>query len=156
MEELLADWLEWFNDNSQGISPGELKEIENHLSSKKITAQKTGSGVYVQVKQQGTGPQAENGKYVLVKYTGKYLDTDSTFQSNSYPFQLGKGEVIKGWDEGLLMLRQGGKGTLFIPGFLAYGRNPPQGSSFKPFQALKFDVELLSVSDTAIARPPMQ
>jgi FKBP-type peptidyl-prolyl cis-trans isomerase FkpA len=128
----------------------ELQDMEGYLAAKKITAQKTGKGTYVYIAQQGTGPQAENNKYVHVKYTGRVLSTDSVFQSNTYPFQLGKGEAIRGWDEGLLLFKEGGKGTLYIPGFLAYGKNPRPGSPFKPFDALIFDIELLKVSDTPI------
>ena len=126
----------------------EIKEMETYLQNKKIDAQKTGKGTYVSITEQGTGPQAENGKYVKVKYTGRVVETDSTFESGEYPFQLGTGSAIRGWDEGLLLFKQGGKGTLFIPGFLAYGNNP--NSMFKPFAALKFDVELLEVSDKPI------
>jgi FKBP-type peptidyl-prolyl cis-trans isomerase len=114
-----------------GEIPKELQAIENYLATKKISAQKTGKGTFVHVEKQGTGPAAADGKYVNIKYTGKHLDTDSTFQSNSYAFQLGKGEVIPGWDEGLKLFKEGGKGTLYIPGFLCYGKNPPQGSPFK-------------------------
>jgi len=125
-----------------------LKDLEDFLKSKNIQAQKTGRGTYVVIAQQGTGPQADSGKYVTVKYDGKILETDSSFQAHEYSFQLGQGGVISGWDEGLKLFREGGKGTLYIPGFLAYGKNPPPGSPFKPYQALKFDVEMVSVSDT--------
>ena len=128
----------------------ELQDMEGYLTAKKVSAQKTGKGTYVHIAQQGTGAQAENNKYVNVKYTGKILRTDSVFQSNSYAFQLGKSEAIRGWDEGLLLFKEGGKGTLYIPGFLAYGKNPNPGSPFKPFEALIFDVEVLKVSDTPI------
>ncbi|MBK5270636.1 MAG: FKBP-type peptidyl-prolyl cis-trans isomerase [Bacteroidia bacterium] len=128
----------------------ELQEMESYLATQKIQAQKTGKGTYVYIKQQGTGPEAAAGKYVRVKYTGKILETDSVFQSNVYAFQLGKGNVIAGWDEGLQLFKEGGKGTLFIPGFLSYGKNPPPNSPFKPFQSLKFDVEMLNVSDTVL------
>jgi len=131
----------------------ELKEIEALLASKNINAQKTGKGTYVYIQEKGTGPQAASGKYLTVKYTGKLLDTDSTFQSNAYSFKLGDQEVIRGWDEGLQLFNKGGKGTLFVPGFLAYGANPNPGSPFKPFQALKFDVEILEVSDTLLPQP---
>jgi FKBP-type peptidyl-prolyl cis-trans isomerase FkpA len=131
----------------------EQQAIEAYLASKKINAQKTGKGTYVYIQEKGTGPQATAGKYVTVKYTGKILDTDSTFQSNAYSFQLGKSVVIRGWDEGLVLFQKGGKGTLYIPGFLAYGGNPTPGSPFKPFQALKFDVEMLEVSDTLLPQP---
>jgi FKBP-type peptidyl-prolyl cis-trans isomerase FkpA len=127
-----------------------IAEIEAYLKGKNITAQKTGKGTFVEIKQQGTGALANSGKYVMVKYTGRTLEKDSVFDSGTYPLQLGIGEVIPGWDEGLQVFRQGGKGTLYVPGFRAYGKNHPQ---FKPFQAMIFDVEMLNVSDTALARP---
>ena len=125
-----------------------VQEMEAYLKNKNIAAQKTGKGTFVTIQQQGTGPQADSGKYVTVKYSGRVLATDSVFQSNSYSFQLGQGKVISGWDEGLEAFKEGGKGTLYIPGFRAYGKNPPQGSPFKPFEPLIFDVEMIKVSDT--------
>jgi FKBP-type peptidyl-prolyl cis-trans isomerase FkpA len=121
----------------------ELNTMQNYLTSKKITAQKTGKGTFVLIKEQGSGPAAAQGDTVTVKYTGKILATDSVFQSNSYTFPLGVGEVIQGWDEGIKLFGKGGKGTLFIPGFLAYGKNarPP----FRPFEALVFDIEVLDI-----------
>ncbi len=132
----------------------ELKDMEKYLADRKINAQKTGKGTFVEIKEQGSGPQAEPKKYVLVKYTGKLLNNDSVFQSLSYPFQLGGiPGVIRGWEEGLLLFKEGGKGTLYIPGFLAYGKNPPPESPFKPFEPLKFEVELIKVSDQPIEQP---
>lgn len=130
-----------------------LQAMEDYLKNKNIIAQKMGKGTFVTIQQQGTGPQADSGKYVTVKYAGKILANDSLFQSNSFTFQLGQGKVISGWDEGLKAFKEGGKGTLYIPGFRAYGKNPPQGSPFKPFEALKFDVEMLKVSDTMPSEP---
>jgi FKBP-type peptidyl-prolyl cis-trans isomerase FkpA len=133
---------------------GEIKKgldaMEAYLKAQNITAQKTGKGTYVLIQEQGTGPQAENGKFVKVKYTGRLIENDSTFDAGVYPFQLGTGSAIRGWDEGLLLFKQGGKGQLFIPGFLAYGNNP--NSAFKPFAAMKFDIELLEVSDKPAAQ----
>ncbi len=136
---------EW--EKSGEIAKG-INEMEAYLRAKNIIAQKTGKGTYVTIQQQGTGPQAEKGKYVKVKYNGRLVETDSTFDSGVYPFKLGSYEVIRGWEEGLLLFKQGGKGVLYVPGFLAYGNNP--GSAFKPFAAMKFDVELLEVSDKPI------
>ena len=114
--------------------------MESYLASKKITAQQTGAGTFVEIKEPGTGSSVTDGDTVAVKYTGRILATDSVFESNTYTFPLGEGSVIQGWDEGIRLLKVGGKGTLYIPGFLAYGPNarPP----FRPFEALIFDVEL--------------
>ena len=118
----------------------ELKNMESYLASKKITAQQTGSGTFVVIKQQGTGASVKDEDTVTVKYTGRILATDSVFQSDSYTFPLGEAAVIQGWDEGIKLSKVGGKGTIYIPGFLAYGANarPP----FRAFEALIFDVEL--------------
>lgn len=135
------------DDKKSGEADKELKAMEAYLASKKITATKTGDGVYVAITEQGNGPQADYGKFVTVKYTGKRLETDSVFQSNTYKFQLGEGQVIAGWDQGLKLFKKGGKGTIYIPGFLAYGKNAQAGSPFKSYDPLIFDVELVDVSD---------
>ncbi|MGZ8510783.1 MAG: FKBP-type peptidyl-prolyl cis-trans isomerase [Chitinophagaceae bacterium] len=149
-EQKQKDELEM--ENSGEAAKG-VQEMEAFLKSKNISAQKTGKGTFVVIQQQGTGPQADSGKYVTVKYNGRILATDSVFQSNSYTFPLGQGEVIAGWDEGLKLFKEGGKGILYIPGFRAYGKNPPQGSPFKAYEPLKFDVEMVKVSDTMPAQP---
>ncbi len=131
----------------------EIREMEAWLAAKKINTERTGLGTYVEIQQQGAGPAAAEKKYVLVKYNGRMIANDQPFDSGSYALQLGSRGVIRGWEEGLLLFKEGGKGRLFIPGFLAYGKNPRPGSPFKPFEALKFDVELLKVSDTVIAQP---
>ena len=140
-EKNLAEW------KKSGEIDKEIKAMEAYLAAKKITAQKTGLGTYVVIKDPGTGAPALPGKWVTVKYEGKRLENDSTFQASSYRFQLGKLNVIQGWDEGLQLLKKGGKATLYIPGFLAYGKNPPPGSPFKEFDPMKFDVELTDVAD---------
>lgn len=133
----------------------ELKEIETYLAAKKITAQKTGKGTYVYIEKQGTGPQVENGKFANVKYTGRHMDTDSIFDAGTYPLQVGVGNAIKGWHEGLPLFKEGGKGKIFIPGFLAYGKNEGGGYPFRAYEPLMFDVEILSVTDT-MPRPQMK
>jgi len=99
--------------------------------------------------QVGTGAEAIAGKNVTVKYTGWLYDAQasnhhgSQFDSGTFPFALGTGRVIKGWDQGIVGMRVGGKRTLIIPSSLAYG---PTGSGpIPPNAALVFDVELLSV-----------
>jgi FKBP-type peptidyl-prolyl cis-trans isomerase len=102
----------------------------------------------VLVKEQVSGPAATLGKFVTVKYTGRYFRTDSVFQSSQFTFPVGKYQVISGWDEGVLAFNQGGKGILYIPGFRAYGKTPPPNAAFAPYEPLIFDIEVMSVSDT--------
>lgn len=70
----------------------------------------------------GTGPPAESGDTVVVKYEGK-LDNGTVFDSASnFDFTLGAGDVIKGWDQGIASMRKGGKRKLFVPSKLGYGK----------------------------------
>lgn len=133
-----------------GEAAKQRKVVEDYLKAHHITAQKTGAGTYVEIKQQGTGPQAAVGKYVTVKYSGRRLATDSVFEANTYPgLHLGIDPVIRGWDEGLQLFKEGGKGTIYIPAYLGYGSNPQPGSPIKVNDALIFDIEMLSVADEA-------
>jgi FKBP-type peptidyl-prolyl cis-trans isomerase FkpA len=144
-EQREKDETEW---KKSGEIDKEIKAMEKYLAAKKITALKTGKGTFVVIKDPGNGPAAQPGKWVTVKYNGKRLENDSTFQANTYTFQLGKGVAIQGWDEGIQLFKKGGKGTLYIPGFLAFGKNPPPGSPFKEFDPVIFDIEIIDVKDT--------
>jgi FKBP-type peptidyl-prolyl cis-trans isomerase len=141
---------------SDAKSVEQIKQMESYLAKNNIKAQKTGRGTYVAIQDPGTGPAADSGKYVSVKYTGRLLADNKVFESNmdgSRPpisFMIGTGGVIRGWDEGLALLKKGGKATLYIPGFLAYGPDPGPGG--KTYESLVFDVELVDVSNT----PPPQ
>lgn len=143
-EEQNQKLKEW--EKSGEISK-EFKDMDTYLAAKNISAQKIGRGVYVKVDQPGTGAPAADGKWVNVKYTGRFLETDSVFESSTYGFILGQSAVIMGWDDGLKAFKEGGKGTLYVPGFMAYG--DAGGPGRKPFSALIFDIELLTVADQA-------
>lgn len=125
-----------------------VKAMEAYLASKNIQAQKAGKGTFVVIKEPGTGAQAAPGKFVTVKYDGKHINTDSTFDAGTFTRELGVAGLIIGMEDGLAAFKEGGKGTLYIPGFRAYGNNPNPQSPFKPMEPLKFEIELLGVSDT--------
>ena len=98
----------------------------------------------------GTGKVAEKGKNITVHYTG-YLTDGTKFDSSldrMEPFSviLGVGQVIKGWDEGLVGMREGGKRKLTIPPEMAYGAQEITGI-IPVYSALVFEVELLKVSN---------
>ena len=98
--------------------------------------------------QVGTGAEATTGKTVSVHYTGWLLDGtkfDSSRDRNQpFSFPLGRGQVIKGWDEGVAGMKVGGKRTLVIPPDLGYGARGA-GGVIPPNATLKFEVELLDV-----------
>jgi peptidyl-prolyl cis-trans isomerase A (cyclophilin A) len=109
---------------------------------------KTQSGLdFIEI-EEGKGKQAEAGKTVAVHYTGKFQDgrvfDSSVSRGEPIEFVLGQGMVIKGWDEGIAMMRVGGKAQLIIPPDLAYGEKGA-GGVIPPNATLVFDVELVKV-----------
>jgi FKBP-type peptidyl-prolyl cis-trans isomerase FkpA len=115
------------------------------VSGKPIT---TASGLQYWEIKKGTGKLAQAGKKVSVHYTGWLTDGkefDSSRDSGEpIPFQLGVGQVIKGWDEGVAGMKVGGKRQLRIPPELGYGARGA-GSAIPPNATLVFDVELMDV-----------
>ena len=108
----------------------------------------TASGLkYLDIKV-GDGKEAKAGNTVIVHYTGTLVDGkkfDSSVDRNQpFSFNLGRGQVIKGWDEGVATMKVGGKRTLIIPPALGYGARGA-GGVIPPNATLMFDVELLAV-----------
>jgi FKBP-type peptidyl-prolyl cis-trans isomerase FkpA len=115
------------------------------VSGKPIT---TASGLQYWEIKKGTGKLAQAGKKVSVHYTG-WLTDGKEFDSSRdagepIQFQLGIGQVIKGWDEGVAGMKVGGKRQLRIPPELGYGPRGA-GSAIPPNATLVFDVELMDV-----------
>lgn len=97
---------------------------------------------------EGSGPAAKAGDAVEVRYRGWLEATGKVFDSSDgrgpFSFTLGKGEVIKGWDQGVLGMRPGGKRRLVIPPELAYGARGFPGV-IPPQATLVFEVELTAI-----------
>eukprot|EP00890_Picochlorum_soloecismus_P006447 jgi/Picsp_1/6803/NSC_04142-R1_peptidylprolyl fkbp-type len=106
------------------------------------------TGYEKQIIQEGTGPVPTRGQSVSVHYTGKLTNGqkfDSSFDRNQpLQFQVGVGQVIKGWDEGVLTMKVGEKSVLTCSPDYAYGARgfPPV---IPPNSTLVFDVELVSI-----------
>ncbi len=98
--------------------------------------------------QVGSGKEAVKGALLVVEYEG-FLEDGTKFDSSldrGKPFQfvIGSGRVIKGWDQGLMGMRVGGKRTLHVPENLGYGERQV-GNLITPYSNLIFHVELLEV-----------
>jgi len=127
-----------------------VQVVPNTKAPSKVTGEgtKTDSGLQYWEIRVGTGQVAKDGDHVKVHYTG-WLTTGKKFDSSvdahsPFDFTIGKGEVIKGWDEGIAGMKVGGKRQLRIPPELAYGAagSPP----VIPANAtLIFDVQLLGI-----------
>jgi peptidylprolyl isomerase len=96
----------------------------------------------------GEGKEAVKGALLLVHYSG-YLEDGTKFDSSldrgkPFEFVIGTGRVIKGWDQGVMGMKVGGKRKLFVPSHLAYGERQV-GNVIKPHSNLLFEVELLEV-----------
>ncbi len=134
------------------------KKLQAYFAENGLNPQKTGSGLYYIIEKEGTGAAIEKGQVVSVNYTGKNLKGE-TFDSNVDPnfqhvepfsFPAGVGQVIKGWDEGIMLLKKGSKARFFIPSPLAYGPNS-MGANIGPNEILVFDVEITNI-ETAPAQ----
>ena len=114
-----------------------------------MAAIKTASGLQIEELVVGTGAAAASGQKVSVHYTG-WLTNGTKFDSSkdrneAFQFGLGRGQVIRGWDEGVQGMKVGGKRKLTIPPELGYGARGA-GGVIPPNDTLVFEVELLGVN----------
>ncbi len=100
--------------------------------------------------EKGKGEEVKKGDKVKVHYNGTLLDGtkfDSSYdRGEPFEFTVGEGEVIPGWDQGLIGMKEGGKRKLTIPSSLGYGETG-SGESIPPNAGLEFEIELLEVGD---------
>jgi len=108
----------------------------------------TDSGLQMIEVKEGTGTTPKSGDTVRVHYTGTLPDGkkfDSSRDRNEpFEFTLGQGQVIQGWDEGIALMKVGGRSNLIIPSELGYGAQGA-GGKIPPNSTLHFDVELIGI-----------
>ena len=145
----------------------EDETIAQYVKDNNLDATKTESGLYYVIEKKGAGPEIEEGDQASVHYAGYLLDgklfdtsmkevamaneiyNEQRDQAGGYsPFdlQVGVGQVIPGWDEGLSLLRKGDKAKLIIPSPLAYGSRGA-GADIPGNSILVFDVEIMDVAN---------
>ena len=127
------------------LSGTEEEQIESYIQNKGlVVTEKTVSGLrYIRTKENAAGTILVKGKLITLNYTGKLL-TGKKFDSGSFSFVLGGGQVIKGFDEGIAKMRVGESASIIFPSSLGYGS---QGTSGIPKNApLLFELEILSTN----------
>jgi len=146
---------------AQKLKDGETAAANNYVTTNKINAVTTASGLKYVVTQPSVKRKPLAGDTVMVNYTGRILngkvfDSSIAAEAKSAGLDqpgrtyepisvvLGQGQVIPGWDEGLLLLNEGSKSTLIIPSALAYGEKGA-GQDIPPYSTLIFNVELVKV-----------
>ena len=129
-----------------GAGDDPKKDDSSAKKEKKVVTTK--SGLKYEDLKEGDGQEAKSGDTVEVHYTGRLKDgtkfDSSLDRGQPFSFPLGKGRVIKGWDEGVAGMKVGGKRKLIIPPDLAYGKRGA-GGVIPPDAELTFEVELLKI-----------
>ena len=128
----------------------EAEDRQDQNTSRDLPMTVTPSGLKIIDVQIGTGREALPNTNVTVHYDGRLEDgkefDSSRRRGQPFRFRLGAGQVIRGWDEGLVGMKEGGKRQLVIPPELGYGRQGA-GGVIPANATLVFDVELLKVED---------
>ncbi|MFC1656424.1 FKBP-type peptidyl-prolyl cis-trans isomerase [Patescibacteria group bacterium] len=123
---------------------GGTKDEKKDNNSEEITM----SEVQKEILQEGKGVESKAGDTLSVHYTGTLLDgtkfDSSVDRGEPFEFELGAGQVIVGWDQGMLGMKVGEKRKLIIPADLAYGEQSPS-PDIPPNSTLIFEVELLEI-----------
>ena len=140
--------FEKFNAEKQQRIEAEKRKQQEALAKHTEGFDKTPSGLFYKITEKGNGKKAKKGDQVAVHYTGMLLDgkvfDSSLYRDQPLNFTVGVGQVIEGWDEGILLLSEGDKARLVIPSDLAYG-SQGAGGVIPPNAALIFDVELVRI-----------
>jgi len=133
-----------------GSKDGKDSKADKPQSGEKEAKKKSveiAGGVKIRDVKTGEGPMAKKGNTVSVRYYGK-LDNGKVFDQNSkgkpFTFRLGQGEVIKGWDEGVVGMQVGGERVLIIPPSMAYGKKAQ--AAIPANSTLHFEIKLLRIS----------
>jgi len=130
------------------INPIFSQEFKTYFEQNDLQPEASQDGFFFQIEKEGKGAKAKKGDYVKIKYRGTLLDGtefDVSEEGEPFVFKIGHRQVILGWDLGLQEFQEGGKGKLFVPSNLAYGK---EGMGHIPSNAdLVFEIELLEIMD---------
>lgn len=164
----LNDAIAERNAQMDKLRAAETDAANKYIADHKLTVKATPSGLKYQITRVSYKHKIVPGDTILVNYAGRTTDDklfDTSIESlatqaalqqpgrNYEPLKLiaGQGQVIKGWEEGLLLLSEGSKAKLIIPSKLAYGEQGA-GDDIKPFSTLVFDIEVVKVMPPKIKK----
>jgi len=170
--QTLNDAIAERNADMAKAKAAETVAADKYIADNKLILKTTPSGLKYKITKVGLKPKPLKGDTVYVNYTGKLLNGkvfDSSVAADAkaagleqpgrayepLKLPLGANQVIPGWEEALLLLNEGGKGTFIIPSALAYGEqgSPDGGVSIPPFSTLIFNLELVKVTRIKHAAP---
>lgn len=124
----------------------ETQKLDQYLAENNIDVEPEESGLIIIIEEEGRGEKPTSGQTVQVHYTGMLLDgtvfDSSVERGTPFEFQLGRGQVIRGWDEGISKIRVGSRARLIIPSYLGYS-DRARGPVIQPYSTLIFDIELM-------------
>ena len=132
------------DDSSKDYTVDNEKEIVEFIADNNLNAQKSASGLYYVIDEQGSGEAPSASSNVTVAYKGYFTNGSVFDESNSEGISFNLNQVIAGWTEGITYFNEGGNGVLLIPSRLAYGNSGRPG--IPSGAVLIFDIELLSVN----------
>lgn len=117
--------------------------IKNYISENNLNAESTSSGLHYVIEQAGSGASPTLNNSISIRYKGYFTNGNVFDQSQPEGATFPLSNLIKGWQEGIPLFQEGGKGILLIPSALGYG---PNGNSSVPGNSvLIFDIELFEV-----------
>ncbi len=128
------------------LKPEEIEQVVEENEEEEVVEE----DLAIEILEEGTGEEAQNGDSLKVHYTGTLEDgikfDSSLDRGDPFVFTLGAGQVIQGWDLGLLGAKVGDKRKLTIPADLGYGEAGAAGGKIPPGATLIFEIEVLEIN----------
>ena len=140
------DSLELANDIEARRAEFEL--IDQYMAEKNLEIMPTENGLYYLSLKEGSGELAKKGDTITANYTGSLLNgkvfDSSDWKDEPFTFIMGNDMVLPGWEEGLPLMRKGGKALMLLPSDLAFGAR--HVGEVPPYSSLLFEIEILEIS----------
>lgn len=157
MQKRMEEMQKEADKKTETQKPIDEELIKKYVADNKLDAKRTESGLYYVITTEGKGVNPKQGEQVATHYTG-YLLSGEKFDSSldrgqTLDFVHNAGQMIKGFDEGVALLKKGGKAILLIPSHLGYGAQGAANGQIPPYAVLKFDVELVDIKAATTPTP---